>query len=203
MLHRPPPQAERAPGGWPQFGSVVSKLQGPRDTSVPPFVSLCYTCTHGPYNEPGPGFLGIAHDSLRPMGPARHDMVLQGVTHDRLGDRQALLASLDRFRRDADASGKMDGMDAFTEQAMGILTSSRLAEALDLSKEDPRIGRALWHRRRQQFTSTTTAPRACRRAFCSPGGWSRPARGSSRSTTASGTGTAIRTARFSTAVRKT
>ena len=27
----------------------------------------------------------------------------------------------------------------FNEQAFGLLTSSRLAEALDLSKEDPRI----------------------------------------------------------------
>jgi uncharacterized protein (DUF1501 family) len=33
----------------------------------------------------------------------------------------------------------MEGLDAFTEQAMGILTSSALAEALDLSKEDPRL----------------------------------------------------------------
>jgi uncharacterized protein (DUF1501 family) len=32
----------------------------------------------------------------------------------------------------------MAGMDAFTEQAMGILTSSRLADALDVSREDPR-----------------------------------------------------------------
>ena len=32
----------------------------------------------------------------------------------------------------------MEGMDHFAEQAMGLLTSSRLAEALDLSKEDPR-----------------------------------------------------------------
>src|SRR5216684_7770922 len=38
-------------GGWPQFGSTVAKFQGPADRSVPPFVSLCYTCTHGPYNE--------------------------------------------------------------------------------------------------------------------------------------------------------
>ena len=30
-------------------------------------------------------------------------------------------------------------MDTFTEQAFGLLTSSRLAEALDLSQEDPRI----------------------------------------------------------------
>jgi uncharacterized protein (DUF1501 family) len=33
----------------------------------------------------------------------------------------------------------MDGMDAFTQQAFGVLTSSRLANALDLAKEDPRL----------------------------------------------------------------
>ncbi len=126
-------------GGWPQLGSVVSKLQGARERSVPPFVSLCYTATHGPYNEPGPGFLGLAYDHFRPMGQSRHDMVLQGITHDQLGDRQALLASLDRLRRQSDASGKMHGMDSFNQQAMGILTSSRLADALDLSKEDPKV----------------------------------------------------------------
>jgi hypothetical protein len=125
------------PGGWPQFGSVVSKLKGQTSSSVPPFVSLCYTTTHPPYNEPGPGFLGLPYDHFRPMGPSRQDMVLQGITNDQLGNRKALLASLDRFRREADHTGKMHGMDAFTSQAMGILTSSQLADALDLSKEDP------------------------------------------------------------------
>ncbi len=33
----------------------------------------------------------------------------------------------------------MEGLDAFSEQAMGILTSSRLGDALDLSKEDPKL----------------------------------------------------------------
>src|SRR5207253_9169107 len=47
-------------GGWPQFGSTVARIQGPVDRATPPFISLCYTCTHGPYNEPGPGFLGPA-----------------------------------------------------------------------------------------------------------------------------------------------
>jgi hypothetical protein len=124
-------------GGWSPMGSIVGKLQGPVDRATPPFVSLCYECTHGPYNEPGPGMLGVAQSSFRPMGPSRDDMTLQGITYDRLTDRKQLLASFDSFRREADASGKMDGLDAFTEQAMGILTSSRLADALDLSKEDP------------------------------------------------------------------
>ncbi|HUY33455.1 MAG TPA: DUF1501 domain-containing protein [Pirellulales bacterium] len=125
-------------GGWPQFGSVVSKVGGAAHPGVPPFVSLCYNCSHDPYNEPGSGFLGVAQSSFRPLGPSRDDMLLHGVTPERLGDRKSLLAGFDRFRRETDASGRMAGMDVFTQQAMGVLTSSRLADALDLSKEDPR-----------------------------------------------------------------
>ncbi len=125
-------------GGWPQFGSTVARLQGPVDVATPPFVSLCYTCTHGPYNEPGPGFLGTSFAPFRPMGPSRDDMVLQGVTVDRLADRKTLLRSFDSIRREVDAGTTMRGMDHFTEQAFGLLTSSRLAEALDISREDVR-----------------------------------------------------------------
>jgi hypothetical protein len=126
-------------GGWPQFGSVVAKVRGPADRAIPPFISLCYTCTHGPYNEPGPGFLGPALAPFRPMGPSREDMVLRGVAVDQLADRKTLLRSFDSLRRDLDSSGTMQGMDHFTEQAFGLLTSSRLANALDLSREDPKV----------------------------------------------------------------
>lgn len=125
--------------GWPQFGSVVAKIQGPADPAVPPFVSLCYPCTHGPYNEPGPGFLGTAFAPFRPTGPSRDDMILQGISVSQLADRKTLLRGFDDIRRDADTNGLLEGMDAFTEQAFGLLTSSRLAEALDLSKEDPKV----------------------------------------------------------------
>jgi hypothetical protein len=134
------PRKQPTPGGgWPQFGSAVARVQGPHDPATPPFISLCYTCTHGPYNEPGPGFLGTSYTPFRPMGPSRDDMVLQGITVDRLADRRTLLRSFDTLRREIDANGTMQGMDHFTEQAFGLLTSSRLAEALDLSREDPRI----------------------------------------------------------------
>lgn len=132
------PQKVKPSGGWPQFGTMVSRVQGPARPESPPYVSLCYTCTHGPYNEPGPGFLGSAHAPFRPMGPTRDDMVLQGVTLERLADRKSLLKSVDLIRREIDHTSMMAGLDAFTEQAMGLLTSSKLAEALDLSQEDPR-----------------------------------------------------------------
>jgi hypothetical protein len=133
------PRKPTPSGGWPQFGSVVAKVQGPVDRTIPPFISLCYTCTHGPYNEPGPGFLGPALAAFRPLGPSRADMVLRGLAVNRLADRKTLLKSFDSLRRDIDASGTMAGMDHFTEQAFGLLTSSRLANALDLSQEDPRL----------------------------------------------------------------
>lgn len=125
-------------GGWPHFGSVVSKFQGPVSPGTPPFVSLCYRTQHRPYNEPGPGFLGLGHSSFGPKGEGREDLVLQGITPDRLGDRNSLLKSFDNFRRDCDASGKMEGLDVFTQRAMSILTSPELFNALDISKEDDR-----------------------------------------------------------------
>jgi hypothetical protein len=132
------PRRPAASGGWPQLGSAVARLQGPADPATPPFISLCYTCTHGPYNEPGPGFVGPSCAPFRPMGPSRDDMVLQGINVDRLADRRTLLGAFDTLRRDIDATRTLEGMDHFTQQAFGLLTSSRLAEALDLSREDPR-----------------------------------------------------------------
>jgi uncharacterized protein (DUF1501 family) len=38
-----------------------------------------------------------------------------------------------------DSSGMMANMDVYEQQAMGILTDSKLADALDLSQEDPKI----------------------------------------------------------------
>ncbi|HZN33294.1 MAG TPA: DUF1501 domain-containing protein [Pirellulaceae bacterium] len=129
--------SQNAPaGGWPHIGSSSSRLQGPVLPGVPPFVSLCYVTQHKPYNEPSAGFLGLGHNAFRPMGEGKDDLVLQGITADRLGDRQALLSSVDRFRREWDGSRTMDGLDTFTQRAMGILTSSEFFAAMDVSKED-------------------------------------------------------------------
>src|SRR5688572_5721639 len=101
-------------GGWPHIGGATSRLQGPLAAGVPPFVSLCYVTQHKPYNEPSAGFLGLGHNAFRPMGEGKDDLVLQGITADRLGDRQQLLSSVDQFRRSWDGSRTMDGLDTFT-----------------------------------------------------------------------------------------
>ncbi len=53
----------------------------------------------------------------------------------------------------------MVAMDSFTEQAMGLLTSSKLAEALDLSKEDPKVVERLGMGNPKIFIDSNGAPR--------------------------------------------
>ena len=119
------------PGGWPCLGSTVAKLQGPLNKSIPPFVGLSPKMGHMPWADNGqPGFLGPACAPFRPNDAGKDDLVLNGITLDRLADRKNLLASFDRFRRDVDASGLMEGLDSFNEQAFGMLTSSRLLEEI-------------------------------------------------------------------------
>ena len=124
----------------PSLGSAVSRLQGPVDPSVPPFVGLTIKTRHAPYSNPGyPGFLGTAHAAFQPEGQGMADMRLSGVTLEELRDRQSLLQSFDRFRRGADALAQYRGVDALTQKAFDVLTSSRLVEALDLEREDAAV----------------------------------------------------------------
>jgi hypothetical protein len=133
-------------GGLPTMGAWVSKLEGAAHPGIPANLSLFYPTGHQPWGDPGAGgFLGMSHSPFQ-LVPGKDgskvsavsNMTLKGVTLERLQDRRALLTAFDGFRRDADASGSMDGLDEFTQQAIGILTSSKLVEAMDLSHEDPK-----------------------------------------------------------------
>ncbi len=134
-------------GGWPSLGSVLSKLKGPAHPAMPPFVGLSPKMGHMEWADAGKhGFLGVAHAPFKPSaGEGQEDMVLNGVTLDRLNDRRALLGSFDRLRRESDASGMMAGLDNFNQQAFGVLTSSRLMDALDIEKENPAIRERYGH----------------------------------------------------------
>jgi hypothetical protein len=130
----------KALGGRPSIGSVLARVRGPVDPSVPPFVGLAARTQHQPWSDPGtPGFLGTAYAAFKPDGPGMADLTLKKMSLEQLGDRRRLLHSFDAFRRDLDASPAMQGVDALTERAFGVLTSSKLVEALDLSRESERV----------------------------------------------------------------
>jgi hypothetical protein len=128
-------------GYWPSMGAWVSKVQGPANKSVPPHVTLMYPTGERRWGDPGDGgFLGLAHAPFRLVGGKDKNLnsdalTLKGMTLERLEDRVALQKSFDGLNRSIDQRGVLDGMDAFNEQALGILTSSKMRDALDLSKE--------------------------------------------------------------------
>jgi hypothetical protein len=130
----------RSVGGRPSLGSAVAKIQGPVDPGVPPFVGLAAPTGEIRWSDSGkPGFLGPAYAAFKPDGPALANMRLHGTTLDNLADRRRMLSSFDGLRREIDATGQIQGMDASTQRAFDVLTSSRLVEALDLSRESDRM----------------------------------------------------------------
>lgn len=132
-------------GGWPAFGSVVSSVLGSGPGGMVPYVDAGPKMGYRPYNNLGihhpsgeaswPGITGHKHIPFALEGDAKSDLVLNGIDLSRLDDRRTLLTSLGKFQDRVGA----DGLDTFHQQAFGILTSDRLAEAMDLSKEDPKV----------------------------------------------------------------
>ena len=117
--------------GYPSIGSVASKIQGPVDVSVPATIGLAAKTQHSPWSESGSeGYLGISHRPFKPNGEMMSDLTLNGISKDRLQARKQLLTGLGRIKPEG---------DVFIDEAFDVLTSSKLVDALDLSKEDPKI----------------------------------------------------------------
>jgi hypothetical protein len=130
----------RALGGRPSLGAVLAKLKGPVDPSVPPFVGLAARTTHLPWSDPGrAGFLGTPYAPFKPDGPGMANLKLNNITVEQLADRKRLLSSFDSLRKEIDVTGSVKGMDAMTQRALGVLTSSKLLEALDISREPEKV----------------------------------------------------------------
>lgn len=147
-------------GGRPAMGCVVSRLLGSPADPAPAFVDLMQG--RGKVRDSArPGFLGPANQPFRPdishlfqrelesgmkselarLGARSQGTRLSladGLTLDRIEDRAGLLEDLDSIRRSLDeSSDQVSAQDAFNQQALNILASGRLAEAMDLEKEDP------------------------------------------------------------------
>jgi hypothetical protein len=120
--------------GKPHFGAVIAKMQGPRDPVVPPFIDLFPTMQHKPYNSPGAGYLGRAASPVKLDGQDLASMQLQALTLDQLADRRRLLNQVDQWKRAADGLDR-SGMDTYYERAFDVLTSRKLVDALDVTRE--------------------------------------------------------------------
>jgi hypothetical protein len=120
------------------YGAVVTKLKGHTGT-MPSYVHLGGKL----FNSPGVGggVLGSAYDPVEIPDPTGGNVQLPqftltaDVSAERFQERRALLASIDWMRAQAHASSAIEKMDMFHQRAVQMLTSSRVLDAFDLSRE--------------------------------------------------------------------
>jgi len=131
--------AER--GKRPSMGSVVSYMRanqiqpGRRDLQVPPYVST-FKYSYGEAH-----YTGTAHNPFVPDGAGLKNLnLLRELNVNRLDNRRELLGQLDSLRRDVDRGSTFAGIDAFTQQAIDIVTSAKARDAFDIERE-PREAR--------------------------------------------------------------
>jgi len=117
----------------PSLGSIVARAFGTTNptTGMPTYIKL------GGIRSDGPGWLGPRYSPFDSGGPARKNMSIS-VPEDRFQGRRSLLNGVDKIRREVDASGKMDGMDGFEQQAFDLVLGGS-QDAFDISKEDPKL----------------------------------------------------------------
>lgn len=122
----------------PSFGSIISRLCPRTNRTLPGFVSLSSEYDQELRFFEQPLYAGSSHRAFIPTRSSLADFSLpREVPMQRLDDRRRLLQSLDRIRGDLDSTGEFAGKDAFTAQALEMITSTGVRDAFDVTKEAP------------------------------------------------------------------
>lgn len=121
---------------YPAFGSVVAKLRGPNHPAMPPYVVL--NLKDRSHVARG-GYLGSQYDPFVGNDVDRLFRLPAGLTTERLRERRGLVEQMDTLRATLDASGHMEALDRFSQQAFEIVAGGRAQAAFDLTREPARV----------------------------------------------------------------
>ncbi len=120
---------------YPAIGSVAAKLRGPNHPAMPPYVVLnLKDRSHVAWG----GYAGKQFDPFVAANSERLFQLPASLTMDRLRERRTLSQQMDKLRAALDASGQMEAVDRFGQQAFEIVAGGRAQAAFDLSKEPAR-----------------------------------------------------------------
>jgi len=147
----------------PSMGAVCEYLR-PATKDLPDYIYLPDYAgagnSGGTVRYPGPyaGFLGKRYDPLfsefdkkkeRTVGKmkmldgepflSRNTRLADGITLDALQARESLLQQFNRNQKRAESRGALDDVDRIQQRAYGLLTSTTLKAAFDLSTADPKL----------------------------------------------------------------
>lgn len=136
----------------PCQGSVVAQLRGAARPGMPPYVCIPedYRSHLGFYQ--GPAYLGAKHLALNAGGdpslgnyrPPEFSLPKE-MTLPRLEDRRNLVASLDRFAAQAEATQRYGDLDDAHRQAYELTAGSQARAAFDLSQESEKTRQRYGH----------------------------------------------------------
>lgn len=128
----------------PCAGSIASRVRGANAEGLPAFVALPRRMRYG-----SAAFLGKGHNPFETVGdPNKSNFQVANLTLvknldlERLGDRRALLTSLDAARRVVDTRGVTQALDEFSAQAFEMVTGDRAREAFDIEAEPEKVRKA-------------------------------------------------------------
>lgn len=113
---------------FPSLGSVVAKMKGANDPSMPPYVNLPKLLNLGKAAYLGASYNPFAPDNDPNMEgfKVRNLSLPAKINVDRLSRRRDLLNDLDNIRRDIDTKGDLVGLDSFTKMPWKWLPIPRL-----------------------------------------------------------------------------
>jgi hypothetical protein len=156
------PRANTKGDRYPAIGSIVSKFRGSNHPAMPAYMAFEKSRSHIGYA----GYLGQQHNPFIANQAAKlpiYDLVgkdtgkvsdpqmfqfPRDLNFERIQHRMGLLKELDHLRRDLDASGKMEAMDTYQQQAINMLSGGNIQKAFDLTQEPEsireRYGKHLW-----------------------------------------------------------
>ncbi|MBX3442757.1 MAG: DUF1501 domain-containing protein [Planctomyces sp.] len=127
---------------FPAYGSVVDRF-APNANGLPTFVAFPHIIRDGSVT-PGQhaSFLGKQHDPLLVTAdPNRRDFSLpelslpRGISFDRLQQRREMQQLINSQQQALDSTAEAQGMNAYYEKALGMLNSSAVRDAFDISRE--------------------------------------------------------------------
>ena len=135
---RVPDLTSQAHSEHPDFVMVASRVRGMRADGLPQYVGA----QRAPFMT-NAAYLGASHRAYATGDPSAKDYapknltLVTGVDNGRLDDRRNLLAQFDGFRRQLEPDAA--GIDEFRAAAFSILTSTKVAEAFDLTRENDEL----------------------------------------------------------------
>ena len=141
----------------PDLGMIASRLRGSRSDGLPQYIGI----PTQPFMT-RPQYLGVSHSAFVTGDPSAENFrpanltIHGGLNGQRLDDRINLARQFDQHRRRVAPATRIhaagvdpaEGLEAFHQQAFQLLTSTSVANAFDLTREDPKLrdryGRHLW-----------------------------------------------------------